>query len=84
MEKWKEQKRQKERKLQKLITKRAQANDPHVALAQICESKVKEFRYSVLVNYVFCKCCCIVVGIALKLHWILNYFCDTVIFKMEK
>lgn len=52
MEKWKEQKRQKERKLQKLITKRAQANDPHVALAQICESKLKEFRYSVLVNYV--------------------------------
>ncbi|MCI4393921.1 hypothetical protein PGIGA_G00162980 [Pangasianodon gigas] len=43
-EKWKERQRQKERKLQKLVAKRAQANDPHVALAQICESKLKEFR----------------------------------------
>ncbi|KAI5625916.1 protein FAM161A isoform X1 [Silurus asotus] len=43
-EKWKERQRQKEKKLQKLIAKRAQAYDPHVALAQICESKLKEFR----------------------------------------
>ncbi|KAM9454635.1 protein FAM161B [Clarias gariepinus] len=42
--KWKERQRQKERKLQKLIARRAQANDPHVALAQIYESKLKEFR----------------------------------------
>ncbi|XP_027034782.2 protein FAM161A isoform X2 [Tachysurus fulvidraco] len=40
----KERQKQKERKFQKLIVKRAQANDPHVALAQICESKLKEFR----------------------------------------
>ncbi|KAK3530095.1 hypothetical protein QTP86_014162 [Hemibagrus guttatus] len=40
----KERQKQKERKLQKLIAKRAQANDPHVALAQICESKLKQFR----------------------------------------
>lgn len=59
--KWKEQQRQKERKLQKLIAKRAQANDPHVALAQICESKLKEFRYSVLGNDVLFKYCWMVV-----------------------
>ncbi|XP_066518213.1 protein FAM161A [Hoplias malabaricus] len=43
-ERWRETQRQKEKKLQKLITKRAQANDPHVALAESCQSKLKEFR----------------------------------------
>lgn len=41
---WQEKQRQKERKLQKLIAKRAQANDPHVTLAQTYGSKLKEFR----------------------------------------
>lgn len=43
-EKWRETQKQREKKLQKVISKRAQANDPHVALAQTCQSKLKEFR----------------------------------------
>ncbi|KAK7161205.1 hypothetical protein R3I94_004019 [Phoxinus phoxinus] len=43
-EKWKEKQKLREKRLQKVITKRAQANDPHVALAQTCPSKLKEFR----------------------------------------
>ncbi|MFT7807096.1 protein FAM161A [Arapaima gigas] len=42
-EKWREKQRQRERKLQKLIMRRAQANDPHVALSQTCQTKLKQF-----------------------------------------
>lgn len=41
---WKEKQRQREKKLQKVVSKRAQANDPHVALSQTCQSKLREFR----------------------------------------
>ncbi|CAL8332946.1 unnamed protein product [Lota lota] len=39
-----EKRRRRERKLQKVIFKRAQANDPHLALSQTCPSKLREFR----------------------------------------
>uniref|UniRef100_A0A3Q3XFD5 Protein FAM161A n=1 Tax=Mola mola TaxID=94237 RepID=A0A3Q3XFD5_MOLML len=41
---WKERQRQREKKLQRVVSKRAQANDPHVALSQTCQSKLREFR----------------------------------------
>lgn len=43
-ERWKEKQKQREKKLQKVVLKRAQANDPHLALAQTHQSKLKEFR----------------------------------------
>lgn len=41
-----ENQKQRTRKLQRLITIRAEANDPHQSLAQIYKSKLKMFRYS--------------------------------------
>ncbi|XP_041959533.1 protein FAM161B isoform X1 [Alosa sapidissima] len=41
---WLERQRERERRLQKVITRRAQAIDPHQTLAQTCPSKLKEFR----------------------------------------
>ncbi|XP_062282365.1 protein FAM161A [Scomber scombrus] len=43
-EQWKERQKQREKKLQKVVVKRAQANDPHVALSQTQQTKLKEFR----------------------------------------
>ncbi|KAM6971991.1 protein FAM161A [Aplochiton taeniatus] len=43
-EKWRKRQKQREKKLQRVVSKRAQANDPHVALSQTCQSKLKEFR----------------------------------------
>ncbi|XP_028829433.1 protein FAM161A [Denticeps clupeoides] len=43
-QRWREKQKQRERKLQKVVAKRAQANDPHVALSQTCQAKLKEFR----------------------------------------
>ncbi|KAI1896854.1 hypothetical protein AGOR_G00099140 [Albula goreensis] len=43
-ERWRERQKQREKRLQKVINKRAQANDPHVALSQTCKSKLKQFR----------------------------------------
>nr|XP_023680730.1 protein FAM161A isoform X2 [Paramormyrops kingsleyae] len=43
-ERWREKQRQRERKLQKVISRRALANDPHTALSQICPTKLKQFR----------------------------------------
>ncbi|XP_033479563.1 protein FAM161A [Epinephelus lanceolatus] len=43
-EQWKERQKQREKKLQKVVLKRAQANDPHMALSQTHPSKLKEFR----------------------------------------
>ncbi|KAM4585112.1 protein FAM161A [Odontesthes bonariensis] len=43
-ERWKEKQRQKEKKLQSVVVKRAQANDPHLALSQTHQNKLKEFR----------------------------------------
>ncbi|XP_047431979.1 protein FAM161A [Mugil cephalus] len=43
-ERWKEKQRQREKQLQRLVQKRAQANDPHLALSQTHQSKLKEFR----------------------------------------
>ncbi|KAL3066362.1 hypothetical protein OYC64_016340 [Pagothenia borchgrevinki] len=43
-ERWKESQRQRERKLQRVVLKRAQANDPHLALSQTNQGKLKEFR----------------------------------------
>ncbi|KAG7220268.1 hypothetical protein INR49_018324 [Caranx melampygus] len=43
-ERWRERQRQRERKLQKVVLKRAQANDPHLALSQTHHTKLKEFR----------------------------------------
>ncbi|XP_041837826.1 protein FAM161A [Melanotaenia boesemani] len=43
-ERWKEKQRQREKKLQRVVLKRAQANDPHLALSQTHHSKLKEFR----------------------------------------
>ncbi|XP_020562940.1 protein FAM161A isoform X2 [Oryzias latipes] len=43
-ERWKEKQRQREKKLQREVLKRAQANDPHLALSQTNQSKLKEFR----------------------------------------
>ncbi|KAM9769168.1 protein FAM161A [Menidia menidia] len=39
-----EKQRQKEKKLKRVVLKRAQANDPHVALSQTNVNKLKEFR----------------------------------------
>ncbi|XP_008283199.1 protein FAM161A [Stegastes partitus] len=43
-ERWKERQKQREKRLQRVVVKRAQANDPHVALSQTHQSKLKEFR----------------------------------------
>lgn len=43
-EHWREKQRQRERKLQRVVSQRAQANDPHLALSQTHQSKLKEFR----------------------------------------
>ncbi|XP_059903107.1 protein FAM161A [Gadus macrocephalus] len=39
-----EKRRRRQRKLQKVIFRRAQANDPHLALAETCPAKLREFR----------------------------------------
>lgn len=39
-----EKRKQKERNLQKVVLRRAQANDPHLALSQTNQNKLKEFR----------------------------------------
>lgn len=44
-EQWKERQKQREKKLQRVVLKRAQANDPHLALSQTHKTKLKEFRY---------------------------------------
>ncbi|XP_060923432.1 protein FAM161A [Limanda limanda] len=41
---WKEKQQQRERKLQRLVLKRAQANDPHTALSQAHPTKLHQFR----------------------------------------
>ncbi|XP_038569205.1 protein FAM161A [Micropterus salmoides] len=43
-ERWKEKQKQREKKLQRVVVKRAQANDPHLALSQTHQTKLKEFR----------------------------------------
>ncbi|KAM4749793.1 protein FAM161A isoform 2-T2 [Anableps anableps] len=43
-ERWREKQREREKKLQRMVLKRAQANDPHLALSQTNKSKLKEFR----------------------------------------
>lgn len=43
-ERWRETQRQREKRLQRLVSQRAQANDPHLALAQSHQDKLKEFR----------------------------------------
>lgn len=43
-ERWKDRQKQREKKLQKMVAKRAQANDPHLALSQTSQTKLKEFR----------------------------------------
>ncbi|XP_044197754.1 protein FAM161A [Thunnus albacares] len=43
-EQWKERQKQREKKLQRVVLKRAQANDPHLALSQTQQTKLKEFR----------------------------------------
>lgn len=43
-ERWKEKQKQREKKLQRVVLKRAQANDPHLALSQTHQSKLREFR----------------------------------------
>ncbi|XP_028309234.1 protein FAM161A [Gouania willdenowi] len=43
-EQLKERQKQREKKLQSVVLKRAQANDPHVALSLTNQSKLKEFR----------------------------------------
>ncbi|XP_037620670.1 protein FAM161A [Sebastes umbrosus] len=43
-EQWKERQKQREKKLQRVVLKRAQANDPHLALSQTHKTKLKEFR----------------------------------------
>ncbi|XP_029378929.1 protein FAM161A [Echeneis naucrates] len=43
-ERWKERQKQREKKLQRVVLKRAQANDPHLALSQTHQTKLKEFR----------------------------------------
>lgn len=44
-ERWKERRRRREKKLQRVVLRRAQAHDPHLALAQAHPAKLKEFRY---------------------------------------
>ncbi|XP_040002978.1 protein FAM161A [Xiphias gladius] len=43
-ERWKETQKHREKKLQRVVLKRAQANDPHLALSQTHQMKLKEFR----------------------------------------
>lgn len=43
-EQWREKQRQREKRLQTVVVKRAQANDPHMSLSQTQPSKLKEFR----------------------------------------
>ncbi|XP_055366800.1 protein FAM161B isoform X2 [Betta splendens] len=43
-ERWRERQKQREKRLQKVVLKRAQANDPHLALTQTHQTKLKEFR----------------------------------------
>ncbi|XP_029998699.1 protein FAM161B isoform X2 [Sphaeramia orbicularis] len=43
-EQWKERQKHREKKLQGVVLKRAQANDPHLALAETNHTKLKEFR----------------------------------------
>ncbi|XP_034391508.1 protein FAM161A isoform X2 [Cyclopterus lumpus] len=43
-ERWKERQKRREKKLQRVVLKRAQANDPHLALSQTHPTKLKEFR----------------------------------------
>uniref|UniRef100_A0A8C6SP96 Protein FAM161A n=1 Tax=Neogobius melanostomus TaxID=47308 RepID=A0A8C6SP96_9GOBI len=43
-EQWREKQRQREKRLQTVVMKRAQANDPHVSLSQTQPSKLQEFR----------------------------------------
>lgn len=45
-ERWRERQMQREKRLQGLVLKRAQANDPHLALSQTHANKLKEFRYA--------------------------------------
>lgn len=44
-ESWSERQKQREKKLAKVVSKRAQANDTHVPLSQTNQSKLKQFRY---------------------------------------
>ncbi|XP_068583345.1 protein FAM161A [Cebidichthys violaceus] len=41
---WKERQKRREKKLQRVVLKRAEANDPHLALSQTHPTKLKEFR----------------------------------------
>ncbi|XP_072363863.1 protein FAM161A isoform X2 [Scyliorhinus torazame] len=41
---WKREQKLRERKLKKIISTRAQANDPHQSLAEVSKSKVKQYR----------------------------------------
>ncbi|XP_022071643.2 protein FAM161A isoform X1 [Acanthochromis polyacanthus] len=43
-ERWRESQKQKEKRLQRVVLKRAQANDTHLALSQTHQSKLKDFR----------------------------------------
>ncbi|GLD68171.1 protein FAM161A [Lates japonicus] len=43
-ERWKERQKLREKKLQRVVLKRAQANDPHLALSQTNQTKLREFR----------------------------------------
>jgi hypothetical protein len=42
---WSERQKQREKKLAKVVSRRAQANDTHVPLSQTNQSKLKQFRY---------------------------------------
>lgn len=42
---WKEKQKQRDKKLQRVVLKRAEANDPHLALSQTHLTKLREFRY---------------------------------------
>ncbi|XP_077935859.1 protein FAM161B isoform X2 [Gasterosteus aculeatus] len=43
-ERWRERQKQRAKKLQRVVLKRAQANDPHLALSQTQPTKLREFR----------------------------------------
>ncbi|KAF7213308.1 family with sequence similarity 161 member A [Nothobranchius furzeri] len=43
-QRWRDKQKQREKKMQRLVLKRAQANDPHQALSQIYQGKLQEFR----------------------------------------
>ncbi|CAN9493104.1 unnamed protein product [Ophioblennius macclurei] len=43
-ERWRDKQKQREKKLQRVVVKRAQAHDPHLALSQTNQGKLKEFR----------------------------------------